>query len=187
MGTDKSLLRLYGKPFVEHAVDALSSSMSDVVVIADDRARFSFLSRPVIPDRIRGCGPLGGIYTALSYAEGLAVFILACDMPLVTDELVRSILDVDVPTVTRVPLVDDTLQPLCALYGREDLLAIEADILRGALRIVSTLTRIRYTAIPLNPHWRVNGVHLLQNVNTPQEYRALVGEGADPSANRWVP
>ena len=47
--------------------------------------------RVIRRDAVPRCGPLGGIYTALKSTEAGAVMFLACDMPFVTEALLRSV------------------------------------------------------------------------------------------------
>jgi len=50
--------------------------------------RVRIIRRDVVPP----CGPLGGILTGLRNARAEAVLFLACDMPLITVELLRKII-----------------------------------------------------------------------------------------------
>ena len=47
--------------------------------------------RVIRRDAVRRCGPLGGIYTALKGTKAEAVMFLACDMPFVTEKLLRTL------------------------------------------------------------------------------------------------
>jgi molybdopterin-guanine dinucleotide biosynthesis protein A len=48
--------------------------------------------RVIRRDSIPKCGPLGGVYTALKTAKADASLFLACDMPLVSTELIQFVL-----------------------------------------------------------------------------------------------
>jgi len=43
-------------------------------------------------DRVRRCGPIGGVYTALASTSSTAILFLACDMPFVSSELMRRLI-----------------------------------------------------------------------------------------------
>src|SRR5687768_5753928 len=49
--------------------------------------------RVIRHDRVPRCGPLGGILTGLESTRADAVLFLACDMPLVTAELLRKMIE----------------------------------------------------------------------------------------------
>jgi molybdopterin-guanine dinucleotide biosynthesis protein A len=79
MGRDKSKLRLGGKTLVariRHTTKALT-----------------FPTRMIRHDLMPKCGPLGGIYTALKTSSADAVLFLACDMPQISELLLKKILE----------------------------------------------------------------------------------------------
>lgn len=75
MGRDKSRLRLGNITMLSHIRKTAETTGLPVRVIRRD----------FVPK----CGPLGGIYTALKTTEADSILFLACDMPLVTTELIQ--------------------------------------------------------------------------------------------------
>ena len=130
-GGNKALFQLSGRPMAAWALDALEAHFSSCVVVANDPAVAEALKIPGRPDRIPGQGPLGGLSTALAWAEEEAfegVFLLACDLPLVSTELVGRILGAwpsHAPAAipgSRGPL---GMEPLCAGYRKGCLPLVE--------------------------------------------------------------
>src|SRR6267378_3270960 len=78
MGRDKSRLRLGSTTMLGHIRQAAQLTGLPVRIIRRD----------CVPK----CGPLGGIYTALKSTRAEAVLFLACDMPLVTKEVIEFVL-----------------------------------------------------------------------------------------------
>jgi molybdenum cofactor guanylyltransferase len=78
MGRDKSGLRLGRTTMLGHIGKTARATGLPVRI----------LRRDCIPK----CGPLSGIYTALKTTKAHAILFLACDMPLVTPELIRFLL-----------------------------------------------------------------------------------------------
>ncbi len=91
MGRDKALLPYRGVTLVEHMAQAVHAAAGSVALIGDP-VRYSSLGYPVYPDKFAGCGPLGGIYTALSVSSTDWNLIVACDMPGVTAEVLQVLL-----------------------------------------------------------------------------------------------
>jgi molybdopterin-guanine dinucleotide biosynthesis protein A len=73
---------------------------------------------PFVFDLVEGRGPLGGVYTSLAYARTEWIFVLACDYPFVSTEIIRffaGFISDDFGTI--IPeQADGRLQPLCAFY-----------------------------------------------------------------------
>jgi molybdopterin-guanine dinucleotide biosynthesis protein A len=72
-------------------------------------------------DEHKNRGALAGIHAALKNAKSEWIFVLACDLPLITAEvtskLAEKLSEIDSATAAIVPRqCDGRLQPLCALY-----------------------------------------------------------------------
>ena len=131
-----------GTSMAARAVQALGPWVEEVVVVS---------SRPlehpparVVPDRVSGAGPLGGLDAALAEAAAAGldgVVLLACDLPLVSPEVVGAVVDSlgDAPAVApaREP---GGVEPLCAVYRVGVHPVVEAH-LRGPDRSLHALFR----------------------------------------------
>ena len=92
-GKKKLFLELEGKSFLESILDALQG-FDKIYLSVEDQAPYECLDLPMIVDEIPEIGPIGGIYSRLKACEEEALFVVACDMPFVTKEAVRRLLDV---------------------------------------------------------------------------------------------
>jgi len=153
-GGEKALFPLLGRAMAAWALDALKPWTSKQVVITHDRKVAEALGVPGRPDRIPGLGPLGGLLTALTWAqEGgqEGVFLLACDLPLVTEDLVGRILR-RWPSDSRavVPGSHGPLgfEPLCAGYEVVGLPGVEELIRAGKRSMESALDQMGAFRIP---------------------------------------
>jgi molybdopterin-guanine dinucleotide biosynthesis protein A len=82
MGRDKALLKFHGSTFAGGIAECVRRVAGNVTLVGPPD-RYRELGYTVIPDRVPGCGPLGGVYTALSSSHAEWNLIVACDMPLV--------------------------------------------------------------------------------------------------------
>src|SRR5215831_10853748 len=80
-GADKASLIVGGARIIERQLAALATVTDDVRIVSNDPARYAALGVRVIPDRIAGAGPLGGVHAALVDAAPHGVIVLACDLP----------------------------------------------------------------------------------------------------------
>jgi molybdopterin-guanine dinucleotide biosynthesis protein A len=118
-GRPKALATLGGVPMASWGIRALQAADLPVVVISDEDGVEAVLGVPVRPDLEAGLGPLGGLWTALQWASERGddgVLLLGCDMPLVSEALVRTVLGWSDDATAVVPVGSDGPEPLCALY-----------------------------------------------------------------------
>jgi molybdopterin-guanine dinucleotide biosynthesis protein A len=78
MGRDKSKLRLAGKSLLGHVRQSAATLKKPVRIIRRDC--------------VERCGPIGGIFTALKTTRADVVLFLACDMPKVSETLLRELI-----------------------------------------------------------------------------------------------
>ena len=67
-GSDKGLHPYQGKPLAEHAIDILRPNFPTLIVSTNNPDAYAYLDLPMVTDIYPGCGPIGGIYSALSMA-----------------------------------------------------------------------------------------------------------------------
>ena len=85
-GSDKALHCIEGESFLVRSVHLLQSLCKEVVV-SGNRQEYEELTKvQVLKDIYEGCGPLGGIYTALQTIRTPYALFLTCDMPLMQAE-----------------------------------------------------------------------------------------------------
>ena len=92
MGRDKALLPYRGITLLEHLARTVQEAAGAVALVGDP-VRYSSLGYPVYRDKFPGCGPLGGIYTALAVSSTDWNLIVACDMPGISVDVLRILLD----------------------------------------------------------------------------------------------
>jgi molybdopterin-guanine dinucleotide biosynthesis protein A len=68
--------------------------------------------------------PLAGVVHALRTASARKILVLACDMPLVPEELLRTLLKA-ADGAGAIALAGDIAEPLCAIYTKDALKGLE--------------------------------------------------------------
>ncbi len=91
MGRQKAFLPYKGKSLIEHNLDMLSEIFSELVLVSNDPAEFEHLSANVLRDILPDRGPIVGILSGLLVSHYEQSFVMACDMPFLTEELIRTI------------------------------------------------------------------------------------------------
>lgn len=171
MGTDKALLLLDGTPLIGHVIARLRPLIPEIMIVGDNAGAYRQFGIPAISDPSPDQGPLAGIRTALVNTAALRVFCCACDMPFLESALVGRLLELAEPGVAAVvPRVRREQEPLCAVYTRDALPAIAAELAAGGRRILNALARMptRYVEEEelrsFDPELRS-----FVNVNTPED------------------
>lgn len=174
-GAPKALATVGGERIVDRAIRALREMTGRVVLVANDQPTYAVLGLPMRPDVRPGLGALGGIYTAVVWAEeeGCAGALLAaCDMPFLLPDLLRELVRDPQRDEAVVPASDSKrgLEPLCAYYGVGCRAAIERALGRGDRAIVSFFPDVRVRRLEPEVVRRFGDpARLFWNVNTPED------------------
>jgi molybdenum cofactor guanylyltransferase len=170
-GRNKAFLELSGRPLIEIVIERVQSVCAEVLIVAGDTSPYTGLGLPLVEDRFRGVGVLGGLHAGLEAAPHELALVVGCDMPFLNPDLLRAFAgwaeDHDVAVLRQ----GEQVEPLHAAYRRTCLPAIEAAIRAEKRRIVSFFphVRVRYVTpeevTPIDPD-----LHSFQNINTPDEW-----------------
>jgi len=171
MGQDKSILPVKGRPMIKCIYDQLRPHFNQILISSNDASKYSFLGVEVVPDKVTGRGPLGGIASALAASANELNFVIASDIPQVDTALMRMLLrqsrnfDAVVPRIGR-----SRYEPLFAVYKKAALTAIEAALLSGNYRIIDALNSCSVKYINLSK----TAAQQLSNLNTMNDYLEFV-------------
>ena len=183
MGCDKSLLPIDGARFIDHIYRRLDALFEEVIIVTNSPGLYQDIPCRKVPDIYFAKGSLAGIHSGLCHAGSDRIFAVACDMPLLSADLIRYICDQADDADVVIPRAGSELEPLHALYAKACIPAIEDVLDAGRRRIVSFFDRVRVHAVEGDEVLRFDPKGIsFRNINTPQEYFALREEGKSPSS-----
>jgi molybdopterin-guanine dinucleotide biosynthesis protein A len=166
MGGDKASLPLAGRPLISYPVEALRRALGDAAIVAKRETPLPTLEPPPAvwhePDEPRH--PLTGIVEGLRRADGRPLIVLACDLPLVSAELVSELAVAPSSAPALVASAGGELQPLCARYEPEAL-----ELLEGFDPGARLITQVA----ALGPATYEVEADVLHNVNEPGDLAAV--------------
>jgi len=173
LGRDKSALVVDGRTILEHQVAELSRMTGDIVLVGSQRSCDGLRA---VPDRVPGCGPLGGLHTAFAETRGDALVVVACDMPHVTAPLLKYLLALTAEADIVVPRTRCGLHPVCAAYARSCAAVVAEHLAEKRLAMMALFDVLRVRIVH-EAELRAfgDGDRLLANVNTPEELALLEG------------
>jgi molybdenum cofactor guanylyltransferase len=183
-GISKGLLRLAGRPVLEHLLTFAPHFADAFLVTADGSAYQGFGVRSVA-DVLPGRGAPGGVHAALAEARTPWVLAVAADMPFVTWRVVRRLLAESRDSVDAVAFqVDGRLEPLLALY-RATLAPAWGAALASNPSFPALWQTVRARVLPQEALAEVDpGCRAVLSVNTPEEAQAFGLELPAPSSER---
>ena len=169
MGQDKAWIELDGEPLIARVAGVLKQVADEVLIVAND-PRYASLGLRVVPDRFPDGGALGGIATGVSAATHDRVLVAACDMPFLSVEVWRVLLDHRYEADVVIPKVGNELETMHALYTKACVAPMERALAAGKMRVISFFDEVRVQAIA-ERELRVADPTLrsFTNVNTPEE------------------
>ncbi len=82
-GQNKAFLHINGIPLIQKTINLLKKIFEEIMIITNTPNEYKAYQKEctILEDKIKGIGPLEGIYTGLSSTKKDAVFFVACDMP----------------------------------------------------------------------------------------------------------
>lgn len=177
MGTDKALLDIAGQPLLKHIIARMKLlGISMVTVAVADAAREARYREALgecgdlesvryAHDRFVGCGPVSGLHAGLSsmQEEGY-VFVLACDMPSVSETLYTRLAAES--AVSEAEVIRTPEQPFHALYHTKAAPKLLQQLEQGELRMMRMLGQLHTALIePSAPEEEA-----FRNLNTREDY-----------------
>lgn len=125
MGRDKALMDLGGKKTIERMIEIVRPVFEKIFLVANKPEDYRFLELPVFEDVYRYKGPLAGIHSGLLHSETERNFVLSCDVPLITAEMIEYIVDFKTSRPITMCHAAGYLQPLVGVYSKAILPALD--------------------------------------------------------------
>jgi molybdenum cofactor guanylyltransferase len=146
---EKALLKLHGKPILNHIIETLSGCVDEIVVVARDeeqQKKLCLAGVKIVQDEIRDFGPVAGICSGLKASRFEYSFVAACDMPFIKADVVDLLFRKAVGFDVAIPY---PLEPLHAVYRRETTIrAAKAAIRRRKGAIMYVVAHLQANYVP---------------------------------------
>jgi molybdopterin-guanine dinucleotide biosynthesis protein A len=189
MGIAKATLPFGPELLVQRLVRIVGEGASQVVIVAAPDQTLPALpaAATVARDRQPDRGPLEAIAAGLrSLGDVDAVFITACDTPLLMPAFIRTVLHLlDEQHDAAVPVVDGLPQPLSGAYRPRVLAVVEQMLAENQLKVRDLLPRIRVRQIAREELVSVDPtLQSLRNVNIEADYLAALADAGLANENR---
>jgi molybdenum cofactor guanylyltransferase len=169
MGTDKASLVLDGETLAVRAGRRLAAVCDPALELGDGASDLEH-----VRESPAGAGPLAALATAgaVLRARNFAgpALVLAVDLPAVDEPFLRWLRDRPGAS-TVVPRVDGRLQPVCARYGADALLAAESLVVGGVRALHELLDVVEHEVIGETEWGTVTTGESFLDLDTPADAR----------------
>jgi molybdopterin-guanine dinucleotide biosynthesis protein A len=132
MGTDKALLKLGDESIIERMTKLMKSIFNQVFIVTNTPDDYRYLRVPLYEDIHKHKGPLSGIHSGLVHSSTNKNFFISCDLPLVSEELIKYIIEFKSDKLTRYCFASGRNHYLAGIYRKELLPEIERIFASGA-------------------------------------------------------
>ena len=176
-GKSKAFIQLNERSFLTIITYTLEQLFNDVIIVTNNPSEYAAFknSYSIITDKIKGIGPLGGIYSALSHSSADAIFVVPCDMPHLKKEVIEQEIEVynrsDCDAL--IPRIDSFIEPLHAIYKKTTIDILQSYLnktrdyrIRGFLNLIN----VQYLEMEDNELNR----KAFTNINTNEDYRRII-------------
>jgi len=146
MGQDKASVKLANGTLLNRAIRVMQPLFKKLIIsVREPRENLLFSQ---LCDRGNDRGPIMGIMTALERVDTQWVFVLACDMPFISPEMVVSMATHREGRDMVVPCVDHMLQPLAAFYSKNCLAQMGSQVSDGQRSLKILIGKMDAAIIP---------------------------------------
>ncbi|MFA5056314.1 MAG: molybdenum cofactor guanylyltransferase [Dehalococcoidia bacterium] len=169
LGRNKAIEQFGDKPLIQHVIDTVSQIDNDIIVVTAYRDQLPALapSIKIVSDCCNpGSAALVGLYTGLKEASSFRSLVVACDMPYLNTDLLRYIISAAEGFDAAIPRIKNFIEPLHAVYSKNCLEPLRAQIESGDLKIFPLVKKVNVRFIEEDELNRFDPQHLsFLNVN----------------------
>ncbi len=169
MGLDKATVIFNGKALIRHVYDIAKGIFDEVMVITKDGRSPEGIPVKIYRDIMPLGSPMVGILTSLIKSSKEYTFVVACDMPFITEESLRCVIGNLKNEDIVVPQTKKGFEPLHAIYGKRCIPFFLKMLDLGFMKIQTVFPFLEVKIVEDNPSFYNRGTSVFANINTKEE------------------
>lgn len=146
MGEDKGLMMVNGKPMIQHVIDVAKGVVEDIIIVSNNE-EYNKFGYVVIPDEIKGKGPLGGVYTGLTHSKTPLNIVLSCDIPYVNASLLNLLISHSDGYDITIPKKDGFTHQLMGVFSKKCLIPFKNAIDDNKLKLLTVFEKMNLNIV----------------------------------------
>lgn len=169
-GVDKAQLKINSRTLLDRSVERMRACFEHVLIVTNSQRQYDYPHVTQVVDQCPDCGPLMGLYTGLNASPSDINFVMACDMPYLSEKLVSLMLDHADGADVVVPVVKGFREPLLAVYRKSVIPFIQSSLDQNQLKIISFYDKVKVLELPEEQIIQADPELLsFININTPHD------------------
>lgn len=169
MGSDKGLIKIDNKTFVENVIAAMSPLVNEIIIVSNNTEydQFGFYR---VEDDIKDSGPLAGLYSGLKHSDSEFNLVLSCDIPMIKTEILEKLIEADYKNyeVTQIESHNKTM-PLIAIYHKHCMHKCLELLQQGERRLRVAVNQLKAKTILIDSELD----SFVKNVNTKEDLKTI--------------
>lgn len=188
--TLKSFIKIDNSTIIEKNLALLEDIFDEVFISTNMPEKYFYLDVPLIGDVLPSRGPMSGIYASLINAKSDCIFVIACDMPFIEEDVVSFICKKHIEVFkgglhkgddksplcidATIPVYNGQPQPLLGVYCKTALPYLEDCVLNEKTSMKRLLSEINTNFIGESDIMTVDpDGRSFVNINTMEDYEKL--------------
>lgn len=167
MGRNKALLKLDGLTIIERVISAVPAKKQNIKIVTNSSKDYEFLGYAIIKDVHPGLGPISGVHAGLTDSSYESNFFLACDLPFLSEEVIRTVLARHSNQEILGIKSETGREPLCTIYSKNCIPSIENLIKIGDYSLQSLFK------LMAAEFFEYEGASSLFNLNTVDDWKHI--------------
>jgi molybdopterin-guanine dinucleotide biosynthesis protein A len=175
-GRNKAFLQIGGRTILDRLMESLRSAFPEILIVTRQPELYDGQDLRVVEDIYPARSSLTGIHAGLMSAKAEFAFVVPCDTPFLQQGIIRLLLDELEPDLdVVVPFYGGHYQPLCAVYSRRCIPAIEERLNLNDYKIINLFEKM-HVKIVVEEKIKAADPNLLSflNVNTPEAFEVCL-------------
>ncbi len=165
MGQDKATTKIGEKPLIRLVYERAKETFDDVIIISRLHNTIESIDAPVLGDIVPFGNSMTGIVSALLYSETPYTFVVACDMPFLSTEAFKYMVNEATGQDVIIPKTNLGFEPLHAIYNRSCIAHFLRLIGQERFKVTGILPLVSVKELKEQPCFFKNGSSVFTNIN----------------------
>lgn len=175
-GINKSFLLVDNQYIIDRIIGVLKNIFSEIIIVSNTPEAYSnYQNFKVVSDYYQEIGPLGGIHAALDSISNPYVFIVSCDMPYLSYEMIIKQIHSHIESgkdIT-IPIVNGLMEPLHGIYSKAKLPELVYFIENtNKFKIISYYDYVQVNFFDITH----SDLKFFTNINKPDDYEKIIND-----------